>query len=344
MATDILRGISVQTQKNRWFYFTLFAWFAVIAQQVSAMTALSVPQMIAVGMTLGVYGSLLIAIIGLDAAVQLRPALEDKPSLFNALVGFNIALTLSYQLLMGELRLLAIAGGIVYWLVPALLLRQAQKNKQHCGIYDILLLLSLWVPIHTGVIAHVYRVPEGPALLALVMAIPAATVTLAIATVSVRQFEDVGLSLKHCLGLSPWRTAAQYLAVALIALAAYNAALGRPIMNPQLADATLPSALMQVRGAAALLLFVSLPSELLFRGLILNILEKTSGSTWLAVACAALISAVAGAGLSPAPEQVGAGLIAGVFYGLIYLKTASVLPGAVAGALIASFVPNLPLG
>lgn len=336
MAIAILRGISGQTRRNRWFYFTLFAWFAAIAAKVSTMAGLSTAQQVAVAVHLGLYGGMLIAMIALDMADSLRPWFAERPSRFRLLIAANIALTVSFQLAMGQVSAAALGGGILYWLVAMGLLSKAQHNKEQCGGYDILLLLSLWAPIHSGLLSAVY----GPLLPGLpwLMAIPAATVTLAIATITVRQFEDVGLSLRHLGQWSTWRAAAGYLALAAIALMGYHAALGTPLaVGERLADAPLGAETF-----IGVIIFASLPSELLFRGLILNILEKTSGSTWLAVAVAALISGVAGAGLNPDPAQVGAGLIAGGFLGLIYLKSGSIIPGAVASAVIALFLGGTP--
>lgn len=331
MAMAVPRWISIQIKYNGWFYFTLFAWTALILFKAFSAELWPPAAVIAIATTLIAYGALLITLVWQDGAEQWRDALEDRPARFNLLIGFNMAMTLFYQLMVGDMTAGSILGGVAYWLLPALLLREAQKNKEHCGIYDILLLLSLWAPIHSGLIGAVYRFPSQE--LVQLIAAPAATVTLAIATIGVRQFEDVGLTIRHSLNAAAWRSTAQALILGCGAILGYLTLAQVPLAFTGKLE-SLPV------NFAVVFVAVALPSELLFRGLILNILEKTSGSTWLAVACSALIYGVA---QMAAPDilLMGAWLIAGAVCGLTYLRTASVVQSALVNAVIFVMIEGL---
>lgn len=353
------RWLSIETKQNRWFYFTLFAFTALIGFALWQKPQLSgIESAVITGFASLYTGAFLWLMVG-DNTDRCRHLLVDYPQGFALLMAANAILFTGYLAVLGSgsssgfgsgfsagsLSWLQLTGMVCYWLLPALLLRQAQKNPERCGVFDILLLLSFWAPIHSGAIGYLFSGTSAALSPTLGQAIivPAATFSLAVATIGVRQFEDVGLTLEPLAfsraNLPTWLTTGKLLAIALALVGGFAMVTGhlRPQRLPIMAitgSIGTSDIFYLVEVAITTFLLVALPAELMFRGLILNILEKTSGSTLIAVGVSALIYGVSLSGAEPDLTLVALNTGAGVIYGLCYLRTASIIHSALISTTI----------
>lgn len=83
--------------------------------------------------------------------------------------------------------------------------------------------------------------------------------------------------------------------------------------------------------AAGILFFTAWPEEFLFRGLLQNLLARTFRNQWAGLAVAAVIFGFSHILHAPFPnwKYVILATIAGIFYGLAWMKTGSLVPGAI---------------
>lgn len=89
--------------------------------------------------------------------------------------------------------------------------------------------------------------------------------------------------------------------------------------------------------ALGIFLFTALPEELLFRGLMQNILGKWLASDTKALIIASILFGLAHLNNAAYPQNIKYCLlatIAGIFYGRVYLATRSILAGAITHALV----------
>lgn len=86
-----------------------------------------------------------------------------------------------------------------------------------------------------------------------------------------------------------------------------------------------------------ILFFTAIPEELLFRGLIQNILTKRLNNAWLALLIASAIFGAAHLNNAPYPKNIiycGLATLAGIFYGRGYQVTGTIWAGAITHAMI----------
>ncbi len=85
-----------------------------------------------------------------------------------------------------------------------------------------------------------------------------------------------------------------------------------------------------------ILFFTAWPEEFLFRGLLQNLLSKTLKNSWLGLFVAAAIFGLSHILHAPYPnwKYVALASIAGVFYGLAWMRTRSLVPGVLMHALV----------
>jgi hypothetical protein len=83
--------------------------------------------------------------------------------------------------------------------------------------------------------------------------------------------------------------------------------------------------------AVGILVFTAWPEEFLFRGLLQNLLARTFRNQWAGLAVAAVIFGFSHILHAPYPnwKYVILATIAGIFYGLAWMKTGSLVPGAI---------------
>jgi membrane protease YdiL (CAAX protease family) len=95
----------------------------------------------------------------------------------------------------------------------------------------------------------------------------------------------------------------------------------------------LPRALVTPLG---LLLFVALPEELVFRGLMQNLLTRQLQKPWLAIAISAVVFGSTHYNNTASPDwrYLTLASVAGVFYGIAYRRSRSILVPALVHTLV----------
>lgn len=88
--------------------------------------------------------------------------------------------------------------------------------------------------------------------------------------------------------------------------------------------------------ALGILFFTAWPEEFLFRGVIQNLLSRTLKNQWAGLAVASVIFGFSHVFHAPVPnwKYVFLATIAGLFYGHVWMKTGSLLPGTLVHALV----------
>jgi CAAX protease family protein len=235
-----------------------------------------------------------------------------------------LGLFLIYSVALNRGSWLTVAGA-AYVIAPALIL--ASSAGRAPGTWqDYFALLLIWLPVE---LRWMYRLFPYPPPLTHTLTILLAISTGVAAFLLLRRHDGIGYALD-------WRRGYfAHFATLFIAFAAIAIPLGMKIgfiaWAPSLAR--LRAAPLTIIG---ILFFTAWPEEFLFRGLLQNLLSKTLKSSWLGLFVAAVIFGFAHILHSPFPnwKYVALASIAGVFYGLAWMRTKSLVPGVLIHALV----------
>jgi len=225
----------------------------------------------------------------------------------------------------GQLLLMAAA----YAVLPALLLAtSAGKSPGTWEDYAALLLIALpaMLPVPARLL---YRVFPYPPPLTHTLAILMALSTAVAAFVLLRRLDGVGYAVA-------WgRRFTVTFALQFAVFAAFAIPLGMKLgfleYQPSLARAR--SSPLTVLG---ILFFTAWPEEFLFRGLLQNLLSRAMNNPWAGLAVASVIFGFSHIFHAPYPnwKYVLLATIAGLFYGHVWMRTRSLLPGTFLHALV----------
>jgi membrane protease YdiL (CAAX protease family) len=288
------------------------------------------------GMLLGFGGPQLALAIGIAAALfafefflalpsiqnSLRTALGARLGILAPLV--PLGLFLIYSVAMNSRPLLTVAGA-AYVVAPALILA-GSAGKPSGAWEDYLALLVLWLPVE---FRWNYRLFTYPPPLTHTLTILLALSTGVAAFILLRRLDRIGYALD-------WRRG--YFTHFVLLFAVF-AAIAIPL-GIKIGFIHWAPALSRLRAAPltiiGILFFTAWPEEFLFRGLLQNLLSKTLKSPWLGLIAAAIIFGFAHILHAPFPnwKYVALASIAGVFYGLAWMRTRSLVPGVLIHALV----------
>ncbi len=288
------------------------------------------------GMLLGFGGPRLALAIGIAAALfafeffLTLPRIQNSlPTALGARVGLlaplvPLGLFLIYSVAMHSPPLLTVAGA-AYVIVPALLL--AGSAGKPAGTWeDYLALLVLWLPVE---LRWNYRLFPYPPPLTHTLTILLALSAGVAAFILLRRLDGIGYALD-------WRRG--YFAHFAILFAVF-AAIAIPL-GIKIGFIHWAPALSRLRVAPltiiGIVFFTAWPEEFLFRGLLQNLLSKTLKSPWLGLIAAAIVFGFSHILHAPFPnwKYVALASIAGIFYGLAWMRTGSLVPGALIHALV----------
>lgn len=243
---------------------------------------------------------------------------------------------------------------LIFLALPTLLLRMRPEQKKSFDLFHVLAILAIWVPIEPDLfvmvldffipgvdlssqLSNLSLLPSIDAVLLSGVRLPVQTMTavaLALYLFLVRHPVQ-GMGFTFQLG---WRD----LRNALTGLLAYSV-LGLPIglgirflrYNP-----AFPGVLDLILGALGGYLLIALIEEVLFRGLIQNLLSERLGNKGIALVTASIVFGLAHlnnttAGYAP-PNWAYAlmATMAGVAYGWVWLRTGKVTASAITHMLV----------
>jgi uncharacterized protein len=219
--------------------------------------------------------------------------------------------------------------GAAYAVLPALLLASsAGKSPGTWEDYAALLVISLPVAL-PGPYHLLGRVLPYPPPLANTLAILMALSTAVAAFVLVRRLDGVGYAVAWGRGFTA-NFALHFAVFAAIAIP-IGLKMGFLVFAPSLARAR-----NSPLAALGILFFTAWPEELLFRGLLQNLLSRTLKNQWAGLIVASVIFGFSHIFHAPYPnwKYVILATIAGLFYGHVWMKTRSLLPGTFVHALV----------
>jgi membrane protease YdiL (CAAX protease family) len=212
-----------------------------------------------------------------------------------------------------------ILASVAYVLAPALLLAGAAGKR--AGLpQDYLALLLVWLPVE---FRWMYRLFPYPPPLTHILTILFALSTGVAAFVVIRQLEGIGYAIEWRRGFA-WQFAFNSIAFGLIAIP-LGIKIGFLTNDPTHQRIhSLPVS------ALGILLFTAWPEEFLFRGVLQNLLSRTCRNQWVGLVIASVIFGFAHILHAPFPNwrYVLLATIAGLFYGHAWMKTGSLVPGA----------------
>jgi len=241
------------------------------------------------------------------------------------------AAALLYSLaLVGNWRL-ALAA-LAYALVP-LSLAALSRGRPAGTWQDYAAILLIWLPVEFRWMYRVFVFPTDAGLAAWPLT-HTLTILLAVGTalsafLLIRRFERIGYSAE-------WRRGDASLVLshfALFVLIAVPLGLALHFLAWAPSGTRLRALPLS---AAGILFFTAWPEEFLFRGLLQNAFSRTLHNRWAALALAAVIFGLSHILHAPYPnwKYVVLATIAGLFYGHAWMKSGSLVPGALLHALV----------
>ncbi len=211
--------------------------------------------------------------------------------------------------------------------LPALLiLLTTREQKSRLNFYFAAAVLFMWYTIEFGAVPDV-SLPIGAGLIGF---LKLALIVLFLYVVALsNRLSDVGFTFS--LNRHDWREA--LINFAIFAVIAIPFGLITGFIKP---STVLPSLLEIVGRGLAIFLFIALPEEILFRGVIHRYLERVL--RWSQLAVLILSSVIFGASHLNNPPNVGyyfiLATIAGIFYGRTFLRTGKIVPAAIVHLLV----------
>jgi membrane protease YdiL (CAAX protease family) len=215
--------------------------------------------------------------------------------------------------------------GAAYAVLPSLLLA-ASAGRSGATCVDYAAAAIVWLPVE---FRWMYRLFPFPAQLTHTLTILLALSTGVAAFVVLRRLEGVGYAIEWVRG-SGWIVLSHFLLFAAIAVP-LGIAIGFITYDPSVARLrSLPVAVIGIT------FFTAWPEEFLFRGILQNLFSRTLKSQWIGLAVASVVFGLSHILHAPFPnwKYVILATIAGVFYGHAWMKTGSLLPGALVHALV----------
>jgi membrane protease YdiL (CAAX protease family) len=215
--------------------------------------------------------------------------------------------------------------GAAYAVLPSLMLA-ASAGRSGATCVDYAAAAIVWLPVE---FRWMYRLFPFPPQLTHTLTILLALSTGVAAFVAVRRLEGVGYAIEWVRG-SGWIVLSHFLLFAVIAVP-LGITIGFIAYDPSIARLrSLPVAVIGIT------FFTAWPEEFLFRGILQNFFSRTLKNQWIGLAMASLVFGLSHILHAPYPnwKYVILATIAGVFYGHAWMKTGSLLPGALVHALV----------
>jgi membrane protease YdiL (CAAX protease family) len=215
--------------------------------------------------------------------------------------------------------------GAAYAVVPALLL--AGSASKPAGTWsDYAAVVLIWLPIEFRWMYGVFPFP--PELTHTITVLMALSTGVA-AFVLLRRLDGIGYAIEWKRGAG-----ANVLLHFLVFIAiAIPAGIAMKFIAFDASMARLRSLPLAVVGIT---LFTAWPEEFLFRGVLQNLLSRTLNNQWAGLAVASVVFGLSHILHAPFPnwKYVILATIAGFFYGHAWMKSGSLLPGALIHALV----------
>lgn len=222
-----------------------------------------------------------------------------------------------------------ILAGAAYAILPALLLAtsagKAPGTREDYAA-AIIIWIGVWLSPPYRLLYHVFPFPPP---LTHTLSILMALSTGVAAFILLRRLEGVGYAIEWRSGFG-WNFGFHFVVFIAIAIP-LGMSIGFLKFDPSLSRLrSLPLT------AIGILFFTAWPEEFLFRGVLQNMLSRTFRNQWAGLIVASIIFGFAHILHAPVSnwKYVGLATLAGLFYGRAWMKTGSLVPGALMHALV----------
>jgi len=281
--------------------------------------------------TMVTFASLLLSyfLLGtVSAADKLSAYLTAKPKSLFAITSALFLLYLIYAVGTNTFQLASAVKILAYIFAPTAVIFFAGRGPQSLTWQDVLVISMLWLPLDFRWTMDSWRWPRGQAAYAFNSLL---VVNLGVALfISYRKLEDAGYRFR--------------LRQVDIREGLFNfflfAAIGLPLgyaLNFIAYNHRALSIVAFLLSVSGIFLFIAIPEELLFRGIIQNLLQKTFKRPYVALIISALIFGAAHLNNGqPQPNwrYFLPASIAGVFYGLAFMRARSLIAPAIVHTLV----------
>lgn len=215
---------------------------------------------------------------------------------------------------------------LAFMYVPSFLLFAARIGKSQVSFFDIAAIFAIWLPFDMGWISDIWAWPEGEAAYGLNAALGVGFAMLSFGCF--RQFSNIGYD---------FRMSKQDIIIVFTHFLIFFAialAFGIPSGFIEYNGAINP--LKSLAAFVGIFLFIAIPEELLFRGLLQNYLQKILSPPYLALAITAVIFGATHLNNPPLNDwrYFLLATIAGLIYGHAYLRTKNLMAPVILHALV----------
>jgi membrane protease YdiL (CAAX protease family) len=284
-------------------------------------------RFIAATFSLNGFVAILLLLSHRDIQRRIASAVERDPRSVWLVPLPALALYLVYAVGTGSFGTLGFLKIVAYVFLPIVLLRMVRNPEQWLTWQDLLAVLALWLPLDFRWMQDVWVWPRHS--LAYSMNSLLATGLAVLLFVCVRHLEGVGY---HChVGKADvWIGIRNFLLFAPLAIPIGLATGFIAISNRQLPFWELPLS------ALGIFLLIGLPEELLFRGIVQNFLEKTTGRLAVSLVVTSAIFGASHLNNGPGPDwrYFLLASLAGLFYGNAYQRTRGLMAPAIVHTLV----------
>ena len=313
--------------------FTAFAFSEV--EQINLLVIVS----------LSLFGVLIFSLVGMaDPEVVNYLRHRFGKNLLSALVPLTVLyiLTIGYLAMLDQLTTGQIIFPLIYLFLPALLLWWDRHNPQHINWRNLIAILVVWFFIELGLVPAASIPPDKGVSFFLLIALNGIIYSFLV----IRGLDSMGYRLRP--NVEDWKYACLYLG---LFIAFFAVPIG--FLTSFIGQTTDWKPLWQFPFILlGIFLFTGLPEEILFRGLIHNLLAgrlKKNQSELPVLLISSIIFGLAHVNNSDPPfifvhligvdwsipwAYVILATIAGWFYGLAYIRTRSILAPAILHAMV----------
>lgn len=262
-----------------------------------------------------------------DIVIGLRKIFFSRPYLLCLIIGFFFSTYLIYAIGNSSFTWMGASKLLLFLFFPTLVMfiRNKQGLDKSIYWYEFLAILLIWLPFDLRLLNGIWLGKTVYAFNVLV-AFDLALILFVVC----RRVEDVGYSFRLRQEIF-YYSIANFLFFVPIAIP-IGLATNFMVFVPQHRN-FIPIFLT----ALGIFLFTALPEELLFRGLIQNLLRKKLENNNLALGIASVLFGLAHLNNAPYPKNITyciLATIAGIFYGRAYFATNSILTSAITHALV----------
>lgn len=257
----------------------------------------------------------------------LKRKLKEKPEAIFVFLLYLVGAYLVYAAGTRSFHWLFLLKLVIYILLPALVYLSLKHFPDRWQWQDIVVTLTLWLPLDFRWMRDVWPWPGNSLAYSLNSLL--ATSLAVVLFVCVRRLDQVGYQYRFETTdwLIGWRNFLLLAPIAIpIGLYTGFIAVSKHFAGPW----------QMTLSAVGIFLFIAIPEELLFRGIIQNLLEKSSLGSVPALVVTSLIFGASHLNNGPRPDwrYFLLASIAGLFYGNAYQRTRRLLAPAIVHTLV----------